>query len=297
MLVSDSQQRSLILAALSEIGTCTLKPMGKVMALSLQDDNPEVRVNAIRDITQIYDQIAQIGHILYYASEDSDPEVKQTAAWALSKLQTIRSAADLDRLNQASGDRAIPGPQPNRLPSIRDDVDCSAAGVVLVAEGRFSEALPLLEEAIRRDASDPQAQRALAETLDAQGKTGSALQAWVTARDLYLDRGDAGAAATIQDWLRDRNLDPDAALYHCSLGNLQLQQGYLDDAIQTLQTAIHHNPYLPKPHVLLGRVYQQQGHPTTAAACFRAACDLYVELGDAAAAKSMQQATNRLELR
>ncbi|MGH2416537.1 MAG: HEAT repeat domain-containing protein, partial [Microcystaceae cyanobacterium] len=45
MIDSDSQERSLILEALSQISTRTLKPMNQALAISLQDKNPQVRKN------------------------------------------------------------------------------------------------------------------------------------------------------------------------------------------------------------------------------------------------------------
>lgn len=86
---SDSKQISLILGALSEIGTRTLKPMNRALALSLQDRNPDVRKNAIRDLTRIYDLINQITQLLTHAVDDADPEVQETARWALSQLSQL----------------------------------------------------------------------------------------------------------------------------------------------------------------------------------------------------------------
>jgi len=90
MLDSDSQQRSLILEALSQIGNKTLKPLNKALALSLQDDNAQVRKNAIRDLTRIYEVVAQMSQMLCHATDDPDPEVKKTAEWAISQLSRIR---------------------------------------------------------------------------------------------------------------------------------------------------------------------------------------------------------------
>jgi HEAT repeats len=93
MLDADSKQRSLILSALSEIGTRTLKPMGRALAISLQDENPEVRKNAIRDLTRVYDLIAQISQMVHRATDDPDAEVRDTANWALKQLNRIRPPA------------------------------------------------------------------------------------------------------------------------------------------------------------------------------------------------------------
>jgi peptidoglycan hydrolase-like protein with peptidoglycan-binding domain len=91
MIDADSQQRSLILAALAEIGTRTLKPMNRALAISLQDESPDVRQNAIRDLTRIYDMMAQISQMLCLATEDSNAEVQATARYALSQMNRIRT--------------------------------------------------------------------------------------------------------------------------------------------------------------------------------------------------------------
>lgn len=96
MLDSDSIQRSLILEALSQIGVKTLQPMNRALIVSLQDDNAEVRKNAIRDLTQIYDMLAQMTQILGHAAYDPDPEVQETAKWAMSQLSRIRTLETLD---------------------------------------------------------------------------------------------------------------------------------------------------------------------------------------------------------
>lgn len=91
MLEADSKQRSLILSALSEIGTRTLKPMTKALAISLQDDSADVRKNAIRDLTRVYDLIAQISQMVQKtAIDDPDEEVRETANWALKQFNRIR---------------------------------------------------------------------------------------------------------------------------------------------------------------------------------------------------------------
>lgn len=97
MMDADSQQRSLILAALAEIGTRTLKPMNRALAISLQDESPQVRKNAIRDLTRIYDMMAQVSQMLSHAMHDSDPEVQATAKYALSQMNRIRALPSQER--------------------------------------------------------------------------------------------------------------------------------------------------------------------------------------------------------
>ena len=92
LLLADSQEKSLILAALAEISSRNLKPMHRALALGLQDPSPEVRKNAIRDLSRVYDTVVQLSHMLAHASQDPDPGVQETAQWALSQLNRIPAA-------------------------------------------------------------------------------------------------------------------------------------------------------------------------------------------------------------
>ena len=96
MREADSKEKSLILAALSEIGIRSMKPLNQALAITLRDENPEVRKNAIRDLTRVYDLVVQISQMLGYATEDEDLEVRQTATWALDQLNRIRRSQDID---------------------------------------------------------------------------------------------------------------------------------------------------------------------------------------------------------
>jgi len=98
MLDSDSQQRSLILGAISQIGTNTLKPLNKALTISLQDESAEVRKNAIRDLTRVYELAAQMSQMLRYAADDPNPEVQETALWAMAQLSRIRGQETLNNL-------------------------------------------------------------------------------------------------------------------------------------------------------------------------------------------------------
>lgn len=90
---SDSQQRSLISAALAELGVSLLKPMQKALVISLQDPNPTVRKNAMRDLMRVYDVVVQTSQALPYVLADPDPEVRETAQWAMAQLEKLRSIA------------------------------------------------------------------------------------------------------------------------------------------------------------------------------------------------------------
>jgi hypothetical protein len=94
LLASDSQQRSLILAAVAEISTRTLKPMNRALLMSLQDESADVRKNAIRDITRIYDLMTQVSQLVQYATNDADEDVQDTARWALGQFNRLRSVPE-----------------------------------------------------------------------------------------------------------------------------------------------------------------------------------------------------------
>ncbi|AFZ13433.1 Peptidoglycan-binding domain 1 protein [Crinalium epipsammum PCC 9333] len=96
MIDSDSTQRSLIIDALSQIGIRTLKHINRAFAISLEDENAEVRKNTIRDLTRVYESLSQINQLLLHAADDEDSEVQETAEWALSQLNRIRVASGVE---------------------------------------------------------------------------------------------------------------------------------------------------------------------------------------------------------
>ena len=117
---ADSKQRSLILEAISQIGIKTLTPMNKALALSLQDDNPDVRKNAIRDLTLVYELVSQVSQLLSYSVNDPDPEVQQTARWALTELERIRNPKMLNELPQSRS--SLNFPENHQLGSWKDEL-------------------------------------------------------------------------------------------------------------------------------------------------------------------------------
>jgi HEAT repeat protein len=86
MVDGDSYERSLILESLAQICTRSLRPMNQALAISLNDKNPQVRKNAIRDLTRLYDIMSQISQLICYALQDEDNEVRETAEWAIRQL-------------------------------------------------------------------------------------------------------------------------------------------------------------------------------------------------------------------
>ena len=120
MIDADSKQRSLILEAISQIGIKTLTPMNKALALSLQDDNPDVRKNAIRDLTLVYELVSQVSQLLSYSVNDPDPEVQQTARWALTQLERIRNPGKLNELPHSRN--SLNFPENHQIGSWKDEL-------------------------------------------------------------------------------------------------------------------------------------------------------------------------------
>ncbi|MBE9167431.1 hypothetical protein IQ238_07805 [Pleurocapsales cyanobacterium LEGE 06147] len=89
MVDANSQEQSLILEAMTQIVSRTLKPMNQALMLSLENENSQVRQNAIRDLTTIYELMAQVTRRLARAVEDSDTEVQETAKWAIKQLDKM----------------------------------------------------------------------------------------------------------------------------------------------------------------------------------------------------------------
>ncbi|MDJ0678834.1 MAG: hypothetical protein QNJ18_03085 [Xenococcaceae cyanobacterium MO_167.B52] len=89
MVKVDSQERGLILEAMTQITSRTLKPMNKALMFSLDDDNPRVKQNAIRDLARVYELMNQVTKRLSSVAEDSDEEVQKTATWALKQLNQM----------------------------------------------------------------------------------------------------------------------------------------------------------------------------------------------------------------
>lgn len=102
MIDTDSEQRSLILGTLGEIGTRTLNPINRALIISMRDENPQVRKNAMRDLVRIYDMMGKTSKIVLHAIEDPDPEVQETAKYALNQMNRIRTIPDQQMLTDMS---------------------------------------------------------------------------------------------------------------------------------------------------------------------------------------------------
>lgn len=99
LIDSDSNQRGLILAAVAEINIRALKPMNRALMLSMQDASPDVRKNAIRDATRVFELVTQTNQLLHYASSDTDADVRKTAEWAIGQLNRARPLTGIEEMS------------------------------------------------------------------------------------------------------------------------------------------------------------------------------------------------------
>ncbi|WP_069791975.1 HEAT repeat domain-containing protein [Cyanobacterium sp. IPPAS B-1200] len=92
MMTGNSQEKTLILEAISQIAFNSIKPINQALILALQNDHGSVRKNALRDITKVYELITQIQPIITQtAYHDPDPEVREIALNALEKITSNRN--------------------------------------------------------------------------------------------------------------------------------------------------------------------------------------------------------------
>ncbi|MEM6501116.1 MAG: HEAT repeat domain-containing protein [Cyanobacteria bacterium P01_C01_bin.89] len=284
LVTADSQQRSIILAVLSEIGTRTLRPMERAMAISLQDSDPEVRLNAIRDLTQVYDRFTQVSRMLAYATEDENETVQKTAKWALGKLNSLRMTSE------EAADKIADGGSAGI--NIAGDGD----GALLLEQARracddkdYDQASTLVAEALAQDPSHPKGHLLVAEIAAVQDHPVKAVVAEQQARDCAWDRGDSATAIAIQEnWLA-REIDPDrAALCHAQAIQA-LRASQTDDALGLLDEALVCNPYNPDVYMARARVLRQQGKLGEACVHWQKAQEIYLDLGDVKALRCVQQ--------
>lgn len=87
---ADTQEKNLIINAITQIANRSFEPLNNALFPSLEDENSEVRKNAIHDLTALHECISQITKCLVLQMlEDSDQEVQQTAKWALEKFKLL----------------------------------------------------------------------------------------------------------------------------------------------------------------------------------------------------------------
>jgi tetratricopeptide (TPR) repeat protein len=122
----------------------------------------------------------------------------------------------------------------------------------LLAAGRASAALPLAQEALRREPRDADALHVLGEAHYRCGEL-------------------AAAEARLRQAIQANGR---AALYHHALGNVLQDRGALQDAIQCYRRAIRLKPDFAEPHNDLGTAYFAQGDAVRAAEAYLQAARL-----------------------
>lgn len=82
----DSLEKSLILDAITQIASRSTKTIHETLLISLTEENPELRNNAIRDLTRLYQSRSSVSVNLSRMSENSNREIEQIARWALEQF-------------------------------------------------------------------------------------------------------------------------------------------------------------------------------------------------------------------
>ena len=125
--------------------------------------------------------------------------------------------------------------------------------------GRNQEAVGWYQEALGRRPNYPQAQRAMAATLEAGGDLESAAST-----------GEKAAAVS----------HPDTTVL-TNLGDVHLKLGRLGDAKRLLQQALALNPDLPVAKIFLGMANLREGNTENAESWYRSAINSQPDLADA----------------
>ncbi len=186
-------------------------------------------------------------------------------------------------------------------------------GYAYATAGDISSAIYWLREAVRREPADGAAHRVLSAMLVAQSKTVEAQRELDLAKVL-----GAGDATNAPDKTVPKNLErllpelsPSFDARHLLVGAADQEQTatfYLDrgkrlademrdrEAIDELRRAIYVSPYLDRPHILLGRIYQRTGRLSDAAGEYALALWCQETAEAHAAMAGLQLATGKRDL-
>ena len=86
MAYADEPDKTFIITAVTQIINRTFKPIDEQLFTNLQDANPEVRLNAIRDLKNLYQFVTPVITKIAQMQSDVDYGVRQTAIQALEQL-------------------------------------------------------------------------------------------------------------------------------------------------------------------------------------------------------------------
>ena len=154
-------------------------------------------------------------------------------------------------------------------------------GVIALQRGDPEQAAVLISQALSRNSANAPAYNNLGLALAAQGRRREAVSAWLDALLLQPDYPDAlrnlkanlSAGAGLQ---RDPASDA-----HFNRGNACKDQGHLEEATASYQSAVALAPDFAAAHANLGSALARQGRHAEALVCFRKALILEPELAEA----------------
>jgi hypothetical protein len=90
--------KSLIFKAVTQINQRTFQPINSELFMALQNEHPEIRLNALRDLKSLYQFVSPVITQIAQMQSDQDYEVRQTATQVLRQL----NASPLPTFNNCS---------------------------------------------------------------------------------------------------------------------------------------------------------------------------------------------------
>jgi hypothetical protein len=95
--------KSLIFKAVTQINQRTFQPINSELFVALQNEHPEIRLNALRDLKSLYQFVSPVITQIAQMQSDQDYEVRQTATQVLrqlnaSPLPTFNNCSEVDDL-------------------------------------------------------------------------------------------------------------------------------------------------------------------------------------------------------
>ena len=89
----NSVDRSLVVKAITQITHRSFKPINEKLSALLSDENPQVRINAVRDLATFYKFLIPVTQQLTQMQLDEDKEVRATVRKAIGELNLNSSVA------------------------------------------------------------------------------------------------------------------------------------------------------------------------------------------------------------
>jgi Flp pilus assembly protein TadD len=166
-------------------------------------------------------------------------------------------------------------------------------GVIMLRQGRYSEAIAHLNESLRIEPGDADAHNNLGLALGRQGKIQEAMVHYAEALRIKPDDAGAhnnlGVALARQGKMQEAmvhyaeavRIKPDLAEAYGNIGNSLAQQGKIKEAIDQYNKCLQINPDFPDIHRNLGICFGEQGRIEEAIAHFKEALRIKPNFADA----------------